>query len=127
VTQTEETLPESTQFADFKKMCSYTQHTYIYAQCLLQALARSTKDNKYFIRLSEELESHAMRDQRGSETLIRKIGFLFIEYEYRMQQDGNGTGNVSEITNALISMLSANATNPSDVIKVIRSLQFLIL
>jgi hypothetical protein len=102
-------------------MCSYTQHNYIYAQCQLRALAKSSpNDSHYYTRLAEELEAHAIHEQRGSETTIRKIGFLFIEYDNASYDRQNGEKSLllPEVTNSLMSMLSTNATNPSDVTKV---------
>ncbi|KAL0488352.1 negative elongation factor C/D [Acrasis kona] len=114
-----DTLQESAQFADFKKMCCHTQHTYIYAQTVLRALKRSSPTTFYFTRLSEELESHALKEQSGSESLVRKIWFLLIEHDYHTSNGGSTTPNqCSEIINALMSMLSANATNPSDITKL---------
>ncbi|KAF0973276.1 hypothetical protein FDP41_008483 [Naegleria fowleri] len=122
IRETEESLYASPQFSDFKKICCHSQYTYIYAQCIIKSLISQVPTYKdQLLLLSEELEHHALKEGKASEYIIRKIRYLFLEYEYRYkreQTDYAQSAAISDISTIVLSMLNNNATNPTDVLKL---------
>ncbi|KAL9648739.1 hypothetical protein ABK040_003676 [Willaertia magna] len=116
----EEILLNSSIFFDFKKICCHSQYTYIYAQCLIRSLiVNNNKFKDSFIYLSEELENYALKEGKASDYLIRRIRYLFLEYDYRFKLD-NLQQSMSEISIGILSMLNNNMTTPSDVLKLFK-------
>lgn len=159
-------LMESSLLQDFKKMCCNTQYTYVYAQSVLMALIMRTyaaddhrqsmsispasvRMRNKFIRLSEELEQYALKEEKGfvhehlflqicadvhsdlltlylnitnsSGVLIRKIKYLLLEYNFILKDKTVANAScLHEVTSALLPMLTSNTTTPGDVMKLHR-------
>ena len=122
IRETEESLSVSSQFSDFKKICCHSQYTYIYAQCVIKSISSSiSKFQDQLTFLSEELEQYALKEGKASEYLIRKIRFLFLDFEHgykKNSSDTNAHAVMTEISSILLTMLTNNGTNPTDVLKL---------
>ncbi|CAH3042766.1 unnamed protein product, partial [Pocillopora meandrina] len=90
----ESNLPE------FSRMVCYGQHTYLYAQCLLNHIAQNTEGGSKLQRLGQELQNRAV--QSGHEVTEITLSL-------------NGAAAFPRANSALSSMLGKNSLNPGDI------------
>ncbi|XP_073233428.1 negative elongation factor D-like [Porites lutea] len=90
----ENNLPE------FSKKVCYGQHTYLYAQCLLNHIAQNTDGGNKLIRISQELQKTAV--ESGHEVTEITLSL-------------NGASAYPRAYSALSSMLGKNSLNPGDI------------
>jgi len=87
---------------DFKKMCGHSQHTYLYTQAVLAHLVRD-RAGYNLKKLAQELSNSTLEHGQVG----RKLTYMF--------SDLHRFPNIAE---AILAMLSANSTNPADVLKL---------
>ncbi|KAL9974128.1 hypothetical protein ACROYT_G011129 [Oculina patagonica] len=85
---------------EFSRMVCYGQHTYLYAQCLLNYIAQDTDGGTKLKRLSQELQKKAV--ESGHEVTEITLSL-------------NGAAEYPRACAALSSMLGKNSLNPGDI------------
>ncbi len=129
-------LSFATTVQDFKKICCFSQYTYMYAQALLATLAMNAHDLKnvpsqenFFLRLMEELEEYILKqeDKNQNEGWIRKLRYLFMEQNlllHHMVPSADGTSDAEdslklfEVTFTIMTILLSHSSTPGDVNKL---------
>ncbi|XP_042865780.1 negative elongation factor D-like [Penaeus japonicus] len=95
--------PEDTRHkavVEFAKMVCHGQHTYIYAQVMLQILAQETKGGNNIRRLQQEITKYAINNGHNVTPIQLAL---------------NGAMTHPRAAQALAPMLSRNALNPADI------------
>eukprot|EP01114_Cavostelium_apophysatum_P017848 TRINITY_DN5391_c0_g1_i1.p1 TRINITY_DN5391_c0_g1~~TRINITY_DN5391_c0_g1_i1.p1 ORF type:complete len:603 (+),score=146.86 TRINITY_DN5391_c0_g1_i1:116-1924(+) len=87
---------------DFKKMCCHSQHTYLYAQLMLQALMKE-KNGGSLKRISQELEQEIVTKGR----ITQAIGGVI-----------HPSPDYLAVASSIAAMAATNSTNPSDIMKL---------
>ncbi len=87
------------------KMVCYGQHTFVYAQVLLSALARENKGGHVIRRLQEEIDSEARRNHRDITPITMAL-----------MQSQTSHAAFAKCASALGSMLARDALNPADIV-----------
>jgi negative elongation factor C/D len=101
ILDTSPTDPEP-NFSDFKRMCSHSEHTYLYTQATLVLLS-AHPNGQHMRRLSQELEKSVQ--DRGP--IARKLSFMLTNIT-----------KYPDLLSSLSSILTANVANPADVAKL---------
>ncbi|KAL7634199.1 UNVERIFIED_CONTAM: hypothetical protein RMT77_015528 [Armadillidium vulgare] len=85
---------------DFAKMVCHGQHTYIYAQVMLQILSQEQKGGNNIKRLQQEITKYAIQSQLNVTPITLALC---------------GANSCARAAQALVPMLTKNALNPADI------------
>eukprot|EP01117_Protostelium_nocturnum_P012647 TRINITY_DN4655_c0_g1_i3.p2 TRINITY_DN4655_c0_g1~~TRINITY_DN4655_c0_g1_i3.p2 ORF type:complete len:569 (-),score=175.29 TRINITY_DN4655_c0_g1_i3:1490-3196(-) len=88
---------------EFKKICCSSEQTYLYSQFVINSLYQSSSSLKNLKRLSQELEGEMV----GKGSSIQNLSFHL-----------SGLSNHPNVAAGISSVLSAQATNPGDIVKL---------